>query len=172
MQTFVLVCRVYVIFVAAPGFLFGQLFFGRFDWPSTIAGISGVLSGSLSGRFIGSSRLRSNLVILLCLAGIAGVGFDAYEYCEKYDIPGNYYAWFMFGPYCLFLMVLIANAAMLRTPRKSIGKLLTRTATSGQRGGYWTPCFGRLPALGKWMVVAAFVIVIGLIDEHFFRQGT
>jgi hypothetical protein len=34
------------------------------------------------------------------------------------------------------------------------------------------PGFGKLPALGKWMVVVAFVIVIGLINEPFFRQGT
>jgi hypothetical protein len=71
LQIFILVSRVYVIFVAASGFLFGQRFFGRIDWSSTVAGLSGVLNGSLSGRFVGGSRLRSSAVILLCLASIA-----------------------------------------------------------------------------------------------------
>jgi hypothetical protein len=171
LQPLILISRVYVIFVAASGFLFGQMFFGRFDWPSTIAGIVGVLSGASSGRFIGSSRLRSNTVILLCLASIAGVGFDAHQYYEKYDIPGNYYAWFLFGPYCLFLLVLIANAAMMNPAEKSIRKFLTSTETSGQRGGYGLlgliPGFDKLPTLGKWVVVMAIVIVIGLINERF-----
>jgi hypothetical protein len=174
MQTFVLVCRVYVVIVAASGFLFGQLFFVSFDWPSTVAGTSGVLSGGLSGQFIGSLRLRSNAVILLCLASIAGVGFNAYEYYEKHDIPGNDYARFMFGPYCLFLLVLTANAAMMNPAAKSIRQFPASTETSGQRGGYGVleliPGFGKLPTLGKWMV--AFVVVIGLINELFLRQGT
>lgn len=116
------------------------------------------------------------MVILLRLASIVGLGFGACEHDEKCDIPGNCCAWFMFGPHCLFLIVRIANAAMMKTPEKSIGKRLTRSATSAQRGGYSAfeliSCFGKLPALGKWMMVAAFVIVSGLINERFFRQGT
>jgi hypothetical protein len=82
----------------------------------------------------------------------------------------------MFEPYCLLLLVLIANAAMMRLAEKSIGRFLTSEESSGQWGGCGMlkllPGFGKLPALGKWMVVVAFVIVIGLINEPFFRHGT
>jgi hypothetical protein len=101
------VCRLFVIFTAAAGFLFGQLYFASFEWPATAAGIFGLLAGALSGQFTSNSVRRSFVVIAFCIASVTGVAFDAYEYYAHLNIPGNYYAWFLIGPYVACLLLII-----------------------------------------------------------------
>jgi hypothetical protein len=87
--------------------------------------------------------------------GANTVRVPVYAYHERYDIPGNCYAWFVMGRHCLPLLGHIANAATINTPQKSIRKCLTSTETSGQRGGCgvpeFLPGFGKPRVLGKWM---------------------
>jgi len=100
----------YVIFVAAAGFLFGQLFFAHFDIPATVVGVCGVLAGSLC---LIQKRIHivPNVIInLFSVGALAGVCMDAYGYYANYHSPGNYYAWFMIGPFCV-AVVLVAYMA-------------------------------------------------------------
>jgi hypothetical protein len=120
MDTFILICRIYAMFVAASGFLFGQLFFNTFDWPATIAGLSGLLAGALSGRAAAEVRRLAPLVVILCLAGLVGVALDAHDYYAHYDIAGNYYAWFMIGPFCCCLVVIALWVSLSRSPGRSV----------------------------------------------------
>ena len=43
----------------------------------------------------------------MCIAGLFGGGFDAYDYYAHHNIRGNYYGWFLIGPFyvCLFIIM-------------------------------------------------------------------
>lgn len=69
--------------------LFGQLFFGAFSIVPTIAGVSGILAGSLRK----ASRSSAKLLLLVAPAGVLAVGADAYDYYASEQVPGNYFAW-------------------------------------------------------------------------------
>jgi hypothetical protein len=101
------VCRLYVIFVAASGFLFGQLYFASLEWPATAAGIFGVLGGMLSGGFDGDSARRSLMVTTFCIASLIGVACDAHQYYAHQQIPGNSYTWILVGPFSVCLLLII-----------------------------------------------------------------
>jgi hypothetical protein len=101
MKTLLSITRAYVVFVGASGFLFGQLFFGQFSLAATLAGLSGVISGILGRRITTRARLLTSLV---CAAGLAGVAMDAFHYYSELHIPGNYYAWFLIGPFAAGLV--------------------------------------------------------------------
>ena len=107
MDSLLIFARGYVIFVAISGFIFGQLFFGNFAIGATLAGIFGLLSGILSGKYALKTRLRSKTIITFCLISMVGVGLDAYNYYAHLNSSGNYYAWFMIGPYLAFLIIII-----------------------------------------------------------------
>lgn len=107
MDTLLLVLRGYVIFAAASGFIFGQMFFNHFAWGASIAGLFGIISGFLGGKFAHKTLLRSKTIITCCLLSLSGVALDAYNYYANLDIPGNYYAWPMIAPYCFILMLII-----------------------------------------------------------------
>lgn len=101
MKLLLSVARVYLIFFGASGFLFGQLFFGQFSWAAMLAGVFGVAGGLLGQRIAVELRL---LTIAVCAAGIAGVAMDAFHYYAELQSPGNYYAWFLIGPYAAALV--------------------------------------------------------------------
>ena len=69
--------------------LFGQLFFGIFEVVPTIAGVSGILAGSLST----ASRSSATLLLFVAPVGVLAIGTDAYNYYSSDHAPGNYYAW-------------------------------------------------------------------------------
>jgi rifampin ADP-ribosylating transferase len=102
------VARGWALFVGASGFLFGQLFFGQFSIAATIAGVGGVLAGALGGTRQGRRLTLEWFVFSCCVAGVVGVAFDAYDYYKHLNIPGNYYAWFMIGPFVVSLAVIAA----------------------------------------------------------------
>jgi hypothetical protein len=107
------ICRLYVIFIAAAGFLFGQLYFASFEWPATVAGIFG---------------RRSFAVITLCIASLIGVTVDAYQYYAHQDISGNYYAWILVGPYSVCLLLIIWKVGSGRRYDMPIKMLFSRTS--------------------------------------------
>jgi hypothetical protein len=107
MAILLIVLRGYVIFVAASGFIFGQLFFNYFTWGATLAGVFGIISGFFGGKFSHKKLLRSKTIIACCILSLSGVTLDPYNYYAKLNIPGNYYAWFIIAPFCLILLLII-----------------------------------------------------------------
>jgi hypothetical protein len=88
MRTAIIMSRVICVFMGIVH-LFGQLFFGVFALVPTIAGISGIIAGSLSA----ASRAPAKFLLLVAPLGVLAVGADAYECYASEQIPGNYYAW-------------------------------------------------------------------------------
>lgn len=107
MDTLLIVLRGYVIFVAAFGFIFGQMFFNNFAWGATFAGVFGIISGFFGDKFAHKTLLRSKTMIACCILSLGGVSLDAYNYYANLNSPDNYYAWFMIAPFCLILLLII-----------------------------------------------------------------
>ncbi len=112
MDTVKLLASIYVIFVAATGFLFGQVFAGHFSVAATLAGVAGLWAGVRGLGAKANGAKASPPTLWICLAAVAGVAMDAVEYYTKLNIPGNYYAWFMIGPFCGCLILI---AFLVRT---------------------------------------------------------
>ena len=93
------------LIVGAAGFLGGQLFFGTFSMPASLAGVSGVLAGALGLRSTPGHAGRA-VTALVCALGLLGVALDALHYYRHLDIPGNYYAWSLVGPFLAALGVI------------------------------------------------------------------
>lgn len=106
------ISRAVVAFVAAAGFLFGQLFSGTFTLGASLAGFMGIAACALSLLSEGKPLL-SGFLLVCCAASVAGVGLDVWRYYTELDSPGNYYAWFLVGPYLVALAV-IAQAAWVQ----------------------------------------------------------
>lgn len=102
--------RIVVLFVAAAGFLFGQIFNGTFSLAGTLAGIGGLLAGTIRGA------ARRGLVLAGCVMGLAGAALHAWEYYSAPQVSGNYYPWFLTLPFAAGLL-LIAWAARHDGPR-------------------------------------------------------
>lgn len=99
MKIFLNLCRACAIFVAASGFLFGQLFFGQFEFAATLTGVFG-LAAAIFG--LGKSNLsttRAWIITLSSVLALVGVGLDAYDYYSREHWSGTYYAWILVGPY-------------------------------------------------------------------------
>lgn len=107
MNNLLIILRIYLIFLAASGFIFGQIFFNNFAWGATLAGVFGIVSGFLGGKFARKTLLRSKIIIACCILSLGGVSLDAYNYYANFNSPGNYYAWFMIAPFCLILLLMI-----------------------------------------------------------------
>jgi hypothetical protein len=98
-----LFCHVIVLFVAVA-FLFGQLFSGDFSPGATMAGLGGIVAGML-GLFDASTTMR-RVVVIFATLGLGGAALHAYEYYASSPLPGNYYAWFLTGPFMAALVVI------------------------------------------------------------------
>lgn len=120
MKDFGLVVRTMVrVMVAFIGFSFllGQLFFGIFEWHSTIAGLGGLAAAGLMGLPVKSGPTLSKVGIIGGVAGLLGLGVDIYDYYANLNGSGNYYAWFLTLPYAagiIFLMVAARRGLTLR----------------------------------------------------------
>ena len=174
MNTFFLLCRGYVIFVAASGFLLGQLYFNTFELPATLAGVYGLLAGALSGRYAEPFRLRRFLVFLCCLASLFGVALDAYGYYQNSQHSGSYYAWFMIGP---FVACLIFIASRLASDRPS-DKSLRGAVAASRQAPEWTrfgilaliPGLRDLPTRWK-LVLTLFLVALISIANYYLSGG-
>ncbi len=100
-----------IIFVAASGFLFGQLFFGRFEVLATTIGVSGIAAALLG---LAKTKLKKNrALIILALSAISliGIGLDATEYYRTHSTnSGSYYPWILVDPYCISLFLITGHA--------------------------------------------------------------
>ncbi len=141
MKRFLIIGQGYVIFIASAGYLFGQLFFGKFTVSATISGICGILAGGLAITIEKATITRRFSIGLACLGGIVGVGFEAYDYYTRLNIPGNSFSWFLIGPYC-FCLLFIAYVALGNRIQKDLCKeygALTNTANN-----YCTKCGAKI----------------------------
>ncbi len=112
--------RAAVAFVAASGFLFGQLFFGVLEWHAMLAGCAGLLAVLASLRIDRGGRLVPLAAILACAAALVGVGIDAQDYYSRYRAnSGSYYPWVLMAPFILGLLVIAGSGiAALRGNRR------------------------------------------------------
>ena len=115
-STFLAVARVYVVFVAAAGFLFGQVFFADFRVIATLAGVFGVLAGALPSRQIDRSPIVGLLVFVSSVVSIVSVAVDAYQYYTSPHAPGNAYPWLINSLFVAGLCA-IAISSFARTGR-------------------------------------------------------
>ena len=101
--------RKVVLFLAAAGFLFGQIFVGAFSIGGTLAGVGGLLAGLLVGS--GSARAR-RAALAGSAIGLIGAALHVTEYYATANMPGNYYPWFLTLPFAAGLVLLGARSRM------------------------------------------------------------
>jgi hypothetical protein len=108
-----------VLFVAAAGFLFGQLFNGHFSVVATAAGLGGLGAGIL-GLFTNSSAIRK-IVVGSATVGVLGALFHVYDYYSSSSLQGSYYPWFLTGPYLICLLIVVwPSVRAAREPSVSV----------------------------------------------------
>ena len=109
MKHLLTLARAYVIFDATTGFLFGQLFLGRFDLAGVVSGVFGLAAGVLSAKRYKHRVVLNRLVLISCLVAIAGVAAEAYRYYSALAVPGNDYPWFLSGLFVAGLCVIASS---------------------------------------------------------------
>lgn len=100
------ICR-FIAIIIGFSFLFGQLFFDDFGIAQTVTGIFGMAVGIGSRESKMQLRASQVTVSIFGALGLLGVIFDAIEYYTNYSSPGNYYAWFLIGPYIFAIIVIM-----------------------------------------------------------------
>lgn len=105
------ISAVLIGFVAASGFLFGQLFFGHFSFPASLAGVAGLACSFGAFNMAGRPAWAPAWVAWAGIAALAGVAMDAAHYYLYLAIPGNYYAWALIGPFaaCTAFVAFVAR---------------------------------------------------------------
>ena len=98
--------RVWVVFDATTGYLFGQLYVGQLDLAGLVAGAFGLLAGVLSAKRFQNSVRLNRLVLGSCSAAIGGVAADAYGYYSTLNVQSNDYPWLLSGIFVLCLCVI------------------------------------------------------------------
>lgn len=89
---------------------FGQVFCNNFTMPGNIMGCSAVLAALFSWMSERRVPLSRFFVVLACISGVTGVVLDAMYYYTTVHAPGNYWAWFLFGPFCIVLLFIAVAA--------------------------------------------------------------
>ena len=109
-STFLAVARVYVVFVAAAGFLFGQVFFADFKVIATLTGVFGVLAGAFPPKQIERSPIVGLLVFVSSVVSIVSIAVDAYQYYTSPHAPGNAYPWLIHSLFVVGLCVIAISS--------------------------------------------------------------
>ena len=123
MRVLLTIAGLYALFMAASGFLFGQLFFGRFSLSASIAGIGGVIAALSCLGVVGRGSRAASLAFWSALVALIGVAFDATNYYLYLNVPGNYYAWALIGPFCFALIVIAFFSRRAVTKSRTTGEL-------------------------------------------------
>jgi len=117
------VARVYVVFVAAAGFLFGQVFFADFKVIATLTGVFGVLAGAFPPKQFERSSIVGMLVFVSSVVSIVSVAVDAYQYYTSPHAPGNSYPWLLTSLFAIGLCTIaISSFASFSRPRRPPAK--------------------------------------------------
>ena len=94
-----ILCAIFIAFQAAVGFLFGQLFAGHFSLPATLAGCAGLASAAGAIRLMAQPDRPAPWVPWAAAWTLVGVVLDIGSHYLFANIAGNYYPWFLVGPY-------------------------------------------------------------------------
>ena len=118
MKAWLIISCLFTLGMAGLCFL-GQMFVGHFLPTATAMGVFGVIA-AVSGISIttGSDKYRK-LAVVSGFGGVLSVAADVANYYLYLAIPGNYYGWFMFGPYAAALAV-IGITGLQNTPEKIV----------------------------------------------------
>lgn len=92
----------------------GQLFVGRFLPTAMAMGVFGVIAAVSGFNLESSSDKFRKAAMIGGFGGALSVAADVANYYLYLAIPGNYYAWLMFGPYAAALAFIGVTA--LRKP--------------------------------------------------------
>jgi hypothetical protein len=109
--------RALILFVGFS-FLFGQLFVGNFDIPATMTGIFGLAFAVVAGENNYESGKNRATIITVGSVCFIGVMFDVLSYYMSNPSPGNYYAWFLIGPYIIAVFFLMQQFGVKCNTRK------------------------------------------------------
>lgn len=101
----------FIAFLAASGFLLGQLFFASFSLPSFIAGTAGLVSAAATYAMTKRAKWARRWVILGSALSLFGVALSAGRHYIYFDVPGNHFAWEIICPYAACL-AFVAHIAM------------------------------------------------------------
>ncbi len=116
----IIISYIYVAFLSFAGSLFGQLFFGEFEFGATVTGIFGILAAVfallLYFRKRESRRYGFFVLILSILSGI-GVFIESWNYYSINHVAGNDFSWEFRTPFFLALLIIAyARSNQLRNP--------------------------------------------------------
>lgn len=111
------VAGVLIGFVAVSGFLFGQLFFGHFSFPASLAGFAGLACSVGAFTMAARPAWQASWVAWAGIAALVGVAMDAVHYYMYLAIPGNYYGWALLGPFAAFIALVIFATRQRRLRR-------------------------------------------------------
>jgi hypothetical protein len=114
MSAFLFVSALFIGFVAASGFLFGQLFSGHFSVAATMAGVGGVFCAAFAFRMSRNASWASATVYWACAASLIGVVLDAANYYKHLATPGNDHAWHIIGPFAACTVAVATVASQRR----------------------------------------------------------
>lgn len=131
MEMMLNLCRACAIFVAASGFLFGQSFFGQFEFAATLTGVFGLIAAASGLGKTSLAPMRAWIISVSSILALVGVGLDAHDYYSREHSSGSYYAWFLIGPFCV-AMVFIGVHAMMQLVNNRAGVIEAPPDTSGK----------------------------------------
>ena len=117
MTALFLVARVIVVFEAAAGFLFGQIFCGVYSATATVTGIAGIMTGIMS--IWANQRILRVLITLGCFVILAGVILNIKQYVSQEHSPGNAYPWGATGLFLASALTTGVSAWMNEVKAKS-----------------------------------------------------
>lgn len=117
MKIVLMVSAIYLIWMGLFGFLFGQAFMGDGSAAKTMAGVGGVVAATVYLK-CPDCPARSKIAVAACLIAGIGIYADAAYYYRELDIPGNYYAWALIGPYALALSLVAASEVVTSVKRR------------------------------------------------------
>jgi hypothetical protein len=107
MRVTLTIASLYALFMGVSGFLFEQLFFGKFSASATVAGIGATIAAVSVLMAFGGSNRAALIAFWSALAALGGVVLDAADYYAYRNSPGNDYTWELIGPFCLALAVIV-----------------------------------------------------------------
>lgn len=108
-----MIASIFVLCVSGFCFL-GQLFVGKLLPTAMAMGILGLMAGMAGISVSSGSAKHKKRAVWSAVAGLLAVAADVANYYLYLAIPGNYYGWFMFGPYAAALAFIAAAPLLIK----------------------------------------------------------
>lgn len=110
MPFLLVIAGLFIALQAVVGFLFGQLFAGHLSVAASLTGCAGLVSALIAFKLASSERWTAGWARWTPLLALLGVALDVADYYLHLNIPGNYYPWFLVGPFVGALVLVAATA--------------------------------------------------------------